>query len=85
MNPEDAAFAEEFKPLHVPHKYEPSLSWQDKVVFALADINNGTVEEVAAKLLVSFPVSFVRDGKLTRSLRPLLRDSNSPIDDKTSL
>jgi hypothetical protein len=50
MNPDDAAFTEEFKPLHVPHKYEASLTWQDKVVFALADMNNGTIPEVADKL-----------------------------------
>ncbi|RVT96534.1 hypothetical protein EOD41_20105 [Mucilaginibacter limnophilus] len=50
MNADDAAFIEEFKPLHVPHEYEPSLSWQDKVIFTLADMNNGTAEEVAAHL-----------------------------------
>ncbi|RYY37110.1 MAG: hypothetical protein EOP46_03955 [Sphingobacteriaceae bacterium] len=50
MNPDDAAFIEEFKPLHVPHEYSSSLNWQDKVVFTLADMNNGTIEEVAAKL-----------------------------------
>ena len=50
MNPDNTAFNEEFKPLHVPHKYEPSLNWQDKVVYALADLNNGTIDEVATKL-----------------------------------
>lgn len=50
MDADDAAFIEEFKPLHVPHEYEPSLNWQDKVIFTLADMNNGTTEEVAAHL-----------------------------------
>ncbi|RCH54128.1 hypothetical protein DJ568_14705 [Mucilaginibacter hurinus] len=50
MNPDDEAFKEEFKPLHVPHEYDAALNWQDKIIYALADMNNGTADEVAAQL-----------------------------------
>ncbi|GAA4340530.1 hypothetical protein GCM10023149_52000 [Mucilaginibacter gynuensis] len=50
MDPVDESFIEEFKPVHVPHKYEAAESWQDKVIFSLAELNNGTIAEVSEKL-----------------------------------
>jgi hypothetical protein len=46
----DDAFNEEFKPLHIPSAYHVNDSWKDKVVFALAEIGAGTVDDVVAEL-----------------------------------
>ena len=46
----DDAFHEEFKPLHIPSAYHPNDSWKNKIVFALAEIGAGTVEDVVAEL-----------------------------------
>jgi hypothetical protein len=42
----DEEFRSEFKPLQVPPAYERAQSVTDKVVFALADIGEGTAEAV---------------------------------------
>jgi hypothetical protein len=46
----DAAFREQFKPVHVPSSFKEAGNLQDKVVFALAEINEGTPDEVSRKL-----------------------------------
>jgi hypothetical protein len=50
MDNRDHNFFEEFKPLHVPHKYDQSASTQDNVIFALAQLKEASAEEVASKL-----------------------------------
>lgn len=50
MNKDDTAFTEEYKPLHIPHKYDPADGWQDRILFCLADLNNGTIAEVSEKI-----------------------------------
>jgi len=47
---DDAAFREQFKPVHVPASFDKATSLQDKVVFALAEINEGSADAVSRKL-----------------------------------
>ena len=47
---DDAAFREQFKPVHVAASFEKADNLQDKVVFALAAIDEGTADAVALKL-----------------------------------
>jgi len=50
MNSADQSFLDEFKPLHVPHKYVAGACTQDNVIFALAQLKEATADEVAVKL-----------------------------------
>jgi hypothetical protein len=50
MNTPDQDFLNEYKPLHVPHEYDQSACTQDNVIYALAQLKEGTADEVAAKL-----------------------------------
>ena len=50
MNKADQSFNEEFKPVAPPEAYHAEASWQDKVLYALAQIGEGTAPDVAAKL-----------------------------------
>jgi len=50
MDSPDQSFVHDFGPLHVPHKYDAGASLQDNVIFALAQLEYGTAEQVAAKL-----------------------------------
>jgi hypothetical protein len=47
---DDAAFREQFKPVHVPAHFEDAGNLQDKVIFALAEIGEGTADAVSRKL-----------------------------------
>lgn len=46
----DEDFREAFKPLHVPAHYDDAVTLQDKTVFALANINEGTAEDILTEL-----------------------------------
>lgn len=46
----DQDFLKEYKPLHVPHEYNPDDSTQDKVIYALALLKEATANQVALKL-----------------------------------
>ena len=50
MDSPDQDFLKEYRPLHVPHKYDAAASVQDNVVFALAQLEYGTATQVAKKL-----------------------------------
>jgi hypothetical protein len=50
MSLTDEQFREQHKPLHVPASFEDAASETDKVVFALADIGEGTADEVIRHL-----------------------------------
>ncbi|WP_374951481.1 hypothetical protein [Mucilaginibacter sp.] len=50
MDSPDQDFLEEYKPLHVPHKYDADASLQDNVVYALAQLEYATAPEVAGEL-----------------------------------
>jgi hypothetical protein len=50
MDSPDQDFLKEYKPLHVPHKYDAAASVQDNVVYALAQLEYATAHEVAKKL-----------------------------------
>jgi hypothetical protein len=50
MGMTDEEFREEYKPLHVPAHYDPADTLQNKMIFALAEIGEGTAEEVIAEL-----------------------------------
>ena len=47
---DDAEFREQFKPVHVSSSFEDAANLQDKVVFALAELNEAMADEVARKL-----------------------------------
>jgi len=49
-NSQDEDFLKEYKPLHVPHEYERNACTQDNVIYALAQLKEGTAKEVAARL-----------------------------------
>lgn len=46
----DEEFREQYKPLHVPASYPEAVTITDKIVFALADIGEGTSDEVIRHL-----------------------------------
>jgi len=46
----DEEFREEYKPLHVPAHYDVADSLQNKMIFALAEIGDGTAEDVLAEM-----------------------------------
>jgi hypothetical protein len=50
MNRADQDFNEAFKPVAPPEAYHPEADWQDKVLYALSQIGEGTAPDVAAKL-----------------------------------
>jgi len=46
----DESFREEFKPLTIPASYESAETQEGKIIFALAQLGEASVEEVLAKL-----------------------------------
>jgi hypothetical protein len=50
MNKADQPFNEQFKPVAPPEAYYADADWQDKVLYALAQLGEGTAPDVAAKL-----------------------------------
>jgi hypothetical protein len=50
MNKADQTFNEEFKPVAPPDSYKADDGWQEKVLYALAQLGEGTAPDVAAKL-----------------------------------
>jgi len=50
MELSDKEFREEYKPLEIPHAYFPEDTQENKIVFSLAELGEGTVTEVIAKL-----------------------------------
>jgi hypothetical protein len=50
MSQSDEEFRDEFKPLQVPPYFDPAISNQDKVVFALAQLGEGSAEDVILEL-----------------------------------
>lgn len=50
MDSPDQDFLKNYKPLHVPHKYDAAASVKDNVVYALAQLEYATAPEVAKKL-----------------------------------
>lgn len=61
MNKNDQAFNEKFKPLAIPTKFEADASEKDKVIFALAHIENGTAYQVANKIHELEPLVLFED------------------------
>jgi len=46
----DEEFREKYKPLQVPAHYDAADTLQNKMIFALAEIYDGTAQEVIAEL-----------------------------------
>jgi hypothetical protein len=46
----DEEFREEYKPLQVPAHYDTADTQQNKMIFALAQIGEGTTEDVIAEM-----------------------------------
>jgi hypothetical protein len=53
MSMTDDNFRKAFKPLHIPAHYPDAVNNQDKVVYALAQLGEGTADTVTKKLLES--------------------------------
>lgn len=51
MTISDQQFREEFKPLHIPSHYDGDDTEQNKIVFALARIGQGTADDVTDELV----------------------------------
>lgn len=50
MRSTDQDFRDEFKPLHIPAHYMPADSDEDKIIYALAQIEEGSSDEVALEI-----------------------------------
>jgi hypothetical protein len=50
MNKADQSFNEQFKPVAPPEAYHVDAEWQDKVLYVLAQLGEGTAPDVAEKL-----------------------------------
>jgi hypothetical protein len=50
MNKADQSFNDQFKPVAPPEAYHAEADWQDKVLYVLAQLGEGTAPDVAAKL-----------------------------------
>jgi len=50
MKLSDEEFREEYKPLHVPAHYDAADTQQNKMIYALGQIGDGTAEDVIAAL-----------------------------------
>ncbi|WCT11599.1 hypothetical protein [Mucilaginibacter jinjuensis] len=50
MSSTDQDFRDEFKPLHIPAHYMPADSDEDKIIYALAQIEEGTPDDVATEI-----------------------------------
>jgi hypothetical protein len=50
MTMTDEEFREEYKPLHVPAHYDAADTLQNKMIFSLAEIGDGTADEVVTEL-----------------------------------
>jgi hypothetical protein len=50
MSISDDSFRDAFKPLHIPAHYKDAVTDEHKVIFALAQIGQGSAGEVASKL-----------------------------------
>jgi len=59
----DEEFREAYKPLQVPAHYTEALTQKQKVIFALAQIGDGTAGDVIAEL------EKLEEGKLDRHLK----------------
>ncbi|WP_233276880.1 hypothetical protein [Mucilaginibacter paludis] len=46
----DQSFREAFKPLHIPAHYDAGDSDENKIVYVLAQLGEGTADDVAIKL-----------------------------------
>jgi hypothetical protein len=50
MDSPDQDFLKDYKPLHVPHKYDAGASVDENVVYALGQLEYATAPQVAEKL-----------------------------------
>ena len=50
MTISDQSFRDEFKPLQIPSSFHPEDSRENKIIFALAQIGEGTTEQIVRKL-----------------------------------
>ncbi|WP_069658265.1 hypothetical protein [Arcticibacter eurypsychrophilus] len=50
MTVSDQSFRDEFKPLYIPSSFHPEDTGENKIVFALAQIGDGDIDEISSKL-----------------------------------
>ncbi|WP_026898235.1 hypothetical protein [Daejeonella oryzae] len=72
MTLSDQEFREEFKPLQVPAFYSASDSIENKIVYALAQVAEGSASEVIAKLEELEPG--IENSKSAEIIREFLKD-----------
>jgi len=51
MDKQDELFNEAYKPIHVPANFNKTDSLRDQLIFSLAEIGQGSVSEIADKLV----------------------------------
>jgi hypothetical protein len=75
MSLSDEEFREEYKPLHVPGHFDVADTQQNKMVFALAHIGEGTADEVIAELekLESSPMNEQNRAFISTTLESLYK------------
>ena len=72
----DENFREAFKPLQIPAHYDVNGTEEDRVLFALAQVGEGTVTEVAAEMTVLQP------GSATENFITMVKDILTSLYDK---
>ena len=50
MNKSDQDFREQFKPLAIPSSYDRAMALEDRILFSLASIGEGSIDEVMNKM-----------------------------------
>lgn len=55
MTLSDEEFREEYKPLHIPSHFDPQDTQQNKAIYALAQIGQGTVNNILKEMEVLQP------------------------------
>jgi hypothetical protein len=66
----DEEFREEYKPLHIPAAYHPDDTQENKIIYALAQLGEGTATGVIAKLEELEPG--IKDDQLTAITKQVL-------------
>ncbi|WP_413667123.1 hypothetical protein ACEN9X_21685 [Mucilaginibacter sp. Mucisp86] len=55
MTLSDEEFREEYKPLHIPSHFDPQDTQQNKAIYALAQIGQGSVDNILKEMKILQP------------------------------
>ncbi|MDB4921526.1 hypothetical protein [Mucilaginibacter sp.] len=70
MELSDEEFREEYKPIQIPSAYFPGDTQENKIIFALSELGEGTVTEVISKLEELEPA--IKDDQLVALAKHIL-------------